>query len=173
MLDGDPGDRLQLEISIAHENASGHLAQHGRKKAERSRTEREGADVPGKHQVVDAVHVSELAAAERDVIRVGIGQRGTLAGHAHRLGEHLQLQGNGEVDGLAGDGDGTLPGFEAILGNRDAIGAGGQSIEADAPLGVGHGRERRPQSLAFGDHGASGDNTSARVRDRYSKRGPR
>jgi hypothetical protein len=111
-------------------------------KAERSRTEREDAVVPGEHQVIDAVHPGELAAPQREVIRVGIGQRRTFAGHAHRLGDRFQLQGNGEVYGLAGDGNGTLPKFEAILGNRDAIGAGGQLIEADAPFGVGHGLDR-------------------------------
>ena len=91
MFDRQIESRLQLESAVAHEHADNHLAQHRRQETERSRAERKSAHVALERQVVDAIYLDELAAAQRLVVRVGVGERRTFARDLNGLRENLQL----------------------------------------------------------------------------------
>ena len=136
MFDRQIESRLQLENAVAHEHADGHLAQHRRQETEGSRAERKSAHIALERQVVDAIYLDELAAAQRLVVRVGVGERRTFARDLNGLGENLQLQGNAEVDGLVRDGDGALPRFEAVLCDAHGVRTRGGCIEVEAALRI-------------------------------------
>ena len=134
VLRGDFKSRLQREFGIAHENAGGHAPQHGRQKAKRAGAEGEGPDIALQREVLDAIHLGELAPAERLIIRIGVGQWRPAGGDLDCGGDDCELQRNGQVDRLGGKRDLALPRLKTASRHGDGVGARSGAVEVEATL---------------------------------------
>lgn len=154
---------FHLKAPVANKYGGRDAIQHGRKKHDLAGPESDGGKIAGELDIFDAIGVNGRAVAKGEIVRVGIGERGSLAsdfdfgfdGSEFQVEVEPARVGDGESD------EGRRLAETGVFGG-DGPRAGFDGVEKEMAVIVGGGLMR---GGALRGNGGAGDDGSARVLD--------